>query len=221
MEMPALTFKLLNEHIEEVLEHPSNRITLHCRAKWGIALFTLAGTLGLVLGKLLPPKPWAVALVWALLAVEIIGIILVVSAEFSTLKLTFAHQRREFAEVLDFDMPHHESLIEWLRSFSRERLQAMSEFSAFRVERYRSKMPILTGSMEKLGLLPVLAALIVQFKDMKWPPHPSLWQIVLFALLPFFYWLCMLTVTQRLRLELYDMLLKKALAKFSKSDESV
>lgn len=147
-----------------------------------------------------------------LLFVEIIGMVLVLSAGFSTLKLTFSHQRREFAEMLDFDMPHHENLIAWLRSFSRERLQAMSDFSAFRVERYRSKMPILTGGMEKLGALSILVALVIQFKDMQWPPHPTLWQIVLFALLPFFYWLCMLTVTQRLRLELYDMLLKKALA---------
>lgn len=211
METSALTFTVLNEHIE-ALPEPSNRITLNRREKWGIALFAIAGTLGLTLAKLLPSEPSTVVLVWALLFVEIIGIVLAISAGVSTLKLTFAHQRREFAEVLDFDMPHHENLIAWLRSFPRERLQAMSDFSGFRVERYRSKMPILTGGMEKLGLLSILAALVVQFKDTHWPPHPNWWQIVLFALLPFFYWLCMLTVTQRLRLELYDMLLKKALA---------
>jgi len=212
METSALTFALLNEHVETLPEHPSDRITLNRREKWGIALFALAGTLGLALAKLLPPEPSTVVLVSVLLFVEIIGMVLVISAGFSNLKLTFAHQRREFAEVLDFDMPHHENLIAWLRSFPPERLQAMSDFSGFRVERYRSKMPILTGGMEKLGLLPILAALVVQFKDTYWPPHPSLWQIVLFALLPFFYWLCMLAVTQRVRLELYDMLLKKALA---------
>lgn len=212
MDTSALTFALLNERVEALPEHPSERITFQRHEKWGIALFAVAGTLWLVLGMLLPPKPWAVILVAILLAIELIGIILVIGAELSTLKLTFAHQRREFAKVLDFDMPHHESLITWLRSFSRERLQAMSDFSTFRVERYRSKMPILTGGMEKLGVLSILAALVVQFKDMRWPPHPSLGQIALFAVLPFLYWLCMLTVTQRLRLELYDMLLKKALA---------
>jgi len=212
METSALTFSLLDERIEKLPEHPSERITLQRREKWGIALFATAGTLGLALGKLLPPKPWVVALVFTLLIIEIFGIVLVISAGFSTLKLTFAHQRREFAEILDFDMPHHESLIAWLRSFSRERLQAMSDFTQFRVERYRSKMPMLAGSIEKLGALPLLAALVIQFKDASWPLQLSWWQIALFAVLTFFYWLCLLAVSQRLRLELYDMLLKKALA---------
>lgn len=161
METPALTFALLNQRIERLPEHPSVRITFQRREKWGIALFAIAGTLGLALGRLLPPKPSTVVLVSALLVVEIIGMVLVISVGFSIPKLTFAHQRREFAEVLDFDMPHHEDLIAWLRSFSRERLQAMSDFSAFRVERYRSKMPILTGGMEKVGVLSILAALVM------------------------------------------------------------
>jgi hypothetical protein len=49
------------------------------------------------------------------------------------------------------------------------------------------------GGIERLGVLPVLAALVVQFKDMRWPPpHPSWMQIALFGGLMAFYWLCML-----------------------------
>jgi len=36
-------------------------------------------------------------------------------------------------------------------------------------------------------------------------------RIILFAGLMFFYWLCMLMLSQRFRLELYDALLRKAL----------
>ncbi|WP_336807834.1 hypothetical protein [Fulvimonas yonginensis] len=108
-------------------------------------------------------------------------------------------------------MPHHEGLISWLRSFPPDRLTAMSAFASHRLERFRSKLPLATGGIEKLGALPALAALVVQFKDMQWPPHPSWTQIVLFAGLMFFYWLCMLLLSQRFRLELYDALLRKAL----------
>ena len=88
----------------------------------------------------------------------------------------------------------------------------MNDFAALQLERHRSKAPILTGTIDKLGALPVLAALAVQFKDMHWPPAPSFLQILIFALLAFLYWLAVLTFHQRLRLELYNLLLKEALA---------
>jgi len=213
METTALTFRLLDERIEALLEHPSEQSSLNRRAKWGIALIAIAGTLSLAFGKLLPPRLWAAVLQSILLILEIAGMVLVTSATLPGWKtLTFAQQRREFAEVLDFDLPHHESLFAWLHSFPRERVEAMSEFATYRLGRYRSKMPVLAGSIEKLGALPLLAAIVIQFKDASWPPQPSLWQILLFALLTFFYWLCLLAVSQRLRLELYDMLLKRTLA---------
>ena len=212
METSGLTFKSLDERIEKAPEHPSERASLSRCTKWGIALIAVAGTLGLVLGKLLPPRPWVAILLSILFVLESAGIVLTLSANVASFKLTFAHQRREFAEVLDFDMPHHASLIAWLRSFPGERLQAMSDFSAFRIERYRSKMPALTGAIEKLGALPVLAALVIQLKDVSWPLQLSWWQVSIFAVLIFFYWLCLLAVSQRFRLELYGMLLKKALA---------
>jgi|SRR5690348_3304813 len=210
METSALTFSLLDERIEKLPEHSSFKSSR--RAKWGYAVVAVTGTLMLILGKLLPAQRWTVILLVVLLILEIIALIVALTADLPSAKLTPASQRSQFADVLDFDMPHHESLIAWLRSFSRERLQAMSDFTQFRVERYRSKMPMLAGSIEKLGALPLLAALVIQFKDASWPAQLSWWQIALFAVLTFFYWLCLLAVSQRLRLELYDMLLKKALA---------
>lgn len=206
-----LTFVALNERIEALPEHPSYRIAPTRRKKWGYALATVAGTLGLALGKALPPEPWAMLLLLALLAIEIGGLLVAVAADVRGLNLTFADQRREYAESLDFDMPHYEDIVAWLQSFPRKRLQAMGDFTAHRIERFRSKLPLLTGGIDRLGALPVLAALVVQFKDMRWPPHPSWTQLLLFGGLMGFYWLCMLVLGQRFRLELYDALLRKAL----------
>lgn len=87
----------------------------------------------------------------------------------------------------------------------------MRDFSSHRVERFRSKLPLLTGSIDKLGALPLLAALVIQFKDMHWPPHRSWTQIIRFGGLVFFYWLGGLASSQRFRLELYGLLPRKAL----------
>jgi len=46
---------------------------------------------------------------------------------------------------------------------------------------------------------------------MHWPPQPSWSEVILFGALMFAYWLTLLQVGARLRLELYDVLLKKAL----------
>ena len=70
---------------------------------------------------------------------------------------------------------------------------------------------MLTGSIEKLGALPVVIALYLQFKDMHWPPHPSWVEIFLIFVLAFGYWLSMTQISVRLRLQLYETLLGKAL----------
>jgi hypothetical protein len=51
----------------------------------------------------------------------------------------------------------------------------------------------------------------LQFKDLNWPANASWPQIFLIGALMFVYWLSMLQAGVRLRLELYDMLLKSAL----------
>src|SRR6185312_13697241 len=200
MESSALTFAALDEKIAALPLHPSFQISPSRKAKWGIALVSIAGALALLLGKVLPAKPWALALLIALLIIETAGLVLVAIADLPGMKLTPAAERREFAEVLDFDMPRHDDLIAWLRAFP-----------SHRTLRMQSKLPLLTGNLDKLGALPVFAALIVQFKDMHWPPQPSWSEVILFGALMFVYWLTLLQVGVRFRLELYDVLLKKAL----------
>lgn len=70
---------------------------------------------------------------------------------------------------------------------------------------------MLTGSIEKLGALPVVIALYLQFKDRHWPPHPGGVEIFLIFVLAFGYWLSLTQISTRLRLQLYETLLRKAL----------
>ncbi|BFI96495.1 MAG: hypothetical protein RSP_20050 [Rhodanobacter sp.] len=216
METSALTFVSLNERIEALPAPPSQRVRSSRKQRWGIALFATAGSLALIVAKVHSARPWLIFVLPVLLAVELVGFTLMLIAALPDLiefKLGFAAQRREFAESLDFDMPHHEATIAWLSTYPRERLETMRDFAAYRIERFRSKLPLATGGIEKLGMLPVLAALVVQFKDADWPPHPSGLRIVLFAVLMLSYWLCMALLSLRFRLELYGALLGKALDK--------
>lgn len=212
MEPQQLTFGALEQRIEGVPEHPSYRMAPSRRARWGNGIGMLAGLSGLVLSKALPASPGVLITAIALLVIEIAAFVVAWAAELPVFNLRPSRERREYADALDHDMPHHLELIDWLKGFPRERLQAMSAFATHRLDRFRSKLPLLTGGMEKLGFLPLATALFLQFKDMSWPVHLSWPEIFLIGILMLVYWLSVLQVGLRFRLELYDMLLKRALA---------
>lgn len=207
-----LTFGVLEKRIEDIPEPPSYRISPNRRARWGNGIGIVAGLLGLVIAKALPSNRAALIAAAGLIVVEVVAFVVAWTAELSTLNLRPSSERREYAEALDYDLPHHLDLIEWLRTFPRERLEAMSAFASHRLERLRSKLPLLTGSMEKLGFLPLATALFLQFKDMHWPPQVNWAEIILIGALMLVYWSSILQLALRFRLELYDTLLKKALA---------
>lgn len=212
MESSTLTFAALDKRIEDLPLHPSYQVAPSRRVGWGGSIGFASALLAQIIGKTLPNNRWALAAVIVLLVIELSAFFVALTAQQPGFNLKPSSERRESAEILDFDMPHHEELIGWLRNFPRERLQAMSDFTGFRVERLRSKLPLLTGGLDRLGILPILAALVIQFKDMHWPPQASWPEVLLFALLMGVYWQSLLQVMVRFRVEQYDMLLKKALA---------
>lgn len=212
MEQQPLTFCALEQRIEKVPEHPSYSMTPSRRARWGNGIGMSAGLSALILYKVLPAGLTSLIVAIVLLVVEIVAFVVAWTAEVSTFNLSPSTQRRESAETLDHDMPHHLDLIDWIRCFPRDHLEVMSTFAAHRLERFRSKLPLLTGGIETLGFLPLATALFLQFKDLRWPVHLNWAEIILIGALMLIYWLSMLQLGLRFRLELYDTLLKRALA---------
>jgi len=204
-----LTFSSLDARIESLPEHPASARP-GGRVGWASAIAIAAAVSALLLLKVFPGNPTAVVIALALMAVEMGAFAVAMTATLPTMHP--ARERQEYAEVLDHDLPHYQAIIAWIGQYPREQRQAMAAFASHRLERFRSKLPLLTGSMEGLGVLPLLGALFLQFKDMHWPPHPSWPEVLLISGLMLFYWLSLLQISVRWRLELYDALLKKSLA---------
>lgn len=211
MATEQLTFSALERRIEEIPEHASYQVLSNRRAQWGTGIGIAACLLGLIIIKLFPANLTTLIVASVLLAVEIIALAIALVADLPSLNLRPSKERREFSEILDFDMPHHVRLVEWLKRFPRERLALMSAYSEHRLDRMRSKLPLLTGSIEKLGALPLLAGLFLQLKDLQWPLQLHWPQILLIAFLMLCYWTGLLQLSLRFRMELYDVLLKRAL----------
>ncbi len=212
IESPKLTFAALNARIEALPEYPPDQTIFPKKAQWGFAMGVVGGLFALLCAKLLPSNTiYTASLIAIGVVVEAIGVVLAAIAQIPKRWPTFANERSDFAERLDFDLPDHLALVEWLRTFPLDQRKKLSEFVSYRHERMKEKLPMLTGSIEKLGALPIIIALYLQFKDMHWPPHPSWVEIFLIFALVLGYWLSVLQISVRLRLKLYETLLSKAL----------
>ncbi|MBB5358251.1 hypothetical protein HDE76_001457 [Rhodanobacter sp. ANJX3] len=212
MESPTLTFSALDAQIQALPESPSDNTIFPKKAKWGLSAAAFGALIGLLSVKLLPNHATTVVIAYISLTVEMAGVLVAGISLIPTKWPTFANERRDFAEQLDFDLPHHLALVEWLRAFPLDERETLSEFVSYRHERMKEKLPMLTGSIEKLGALPIVVALYLQFKDMQWPPHPGWIEIFLIFALIFGYWLSVRQINIRLRLQLYETLLSKAIA---------
>ena len=212
MELPKLTFAALDAKIEELPASPSDTAAFPKMAKWGLFATAAGALFGLLSIKLLPSNAiYTLVLAYAGLTVEIAGAVIAAISQIPKRWPTFANERRDFAEQLDFDLPHHLALVEWLRTFPLDQRETLSKFISYRHERMKERLPMLTGSIEKLGILPIVIALYLQFKDMRWPPHPSWVEIFLIFVLVFGYWVSLTQISVRLRLQLYETLIGKAL----------
>lgn len=212
MESPKLTFAALDAKIEELPASPSDTAAFPKKAKWGLFAAAAGALFGLLSIKLLPSNAiYTLVLAYTGLAVEIAGAFIAAISQIPKRWPTFANERRDFAEQLDFDLPHHLALVEWLRTFPLDQRETLSKFISYRHERMKERLPLLTGSIEKLGILPIVIALYLQFKDMHWPPHPSWVEIFLIVVLVLGYWLSLTQISVRLRLQLYETLIGKAL----------
>ncbi|WP_458071876.1 hypothetical protein [Rhodanobacter sp. BL-MT-08] len=212
MEPTKLTFEALDAKIEAVPQSTSAKAAFPKKAKWGYSAAAVGALFSFLCVELLPSNAiYTVVLASIGLVVEIVGVIVSGISQMPKTWPTFASERRDFAKQLDFDLPHHLALVEWLRTFPLDQREALSEFVSYRHDRMQEKLPMLTGSIEKIGALPIVIALYLQFKDMQWPPHPSWVEVLLIFALVFGYWLSVMQISVRLRLQLYDKLLSKSL----------
>ena len=210
MEDESFSFAKLDQKIDAIPAHPSTRLDFGLKERWGVGLIAIPAILVFALGWIPSPPTWIPIVFVVLLVLEIIGLLLVCAAAVEKLDLRPSSERRAFAEQLDFDLPHYLDLIAWLRTFPRERIDILADYTRQRLERLRSRQPLLLGAVDKLGVLPLLGALVIQFHSMSWPPRPNLGETVLVIALVIGYWTGLITLGLRFRLELYDMLLTQA-----------
>jgi hypothetical protein len=81
---------------------------------------------------------------------------------------SFRHPKRELARDLDHDFKLWSGYASELRSFPASQRQKMLRYVRDRRQTMAYRTGLVMGGVERLGILPLLLALYLQFKDWEW-----------------------------------------------------
>lgn len=205
----SLSLRALDDQI--VLRMPTDTVGHEKGSQIAGWSMLIGGALITFISALALPAQWAAALVWIGLAVEVAGGAYLLFLQLRSMKI--GRLRQEFASELDFDFAAQLAIVAWLRSHDARELSDKLRFVRVRVDSITRKLGVLLGSVEKLGMLPVVVAVYLQFRDIKlaWPPTLNLAEFLLGLLVMGLYAAGILGISLRLRLNLYEILLEEAL----------
>lgn len=78
---------------------------------------------------------------------------------------SFRNSKRDYAIELDRDFGKYMGYVRQLRDYPRNQRDRLLRYIQARRKVMHSRMGLVTGGMERLGVIPLLAALYLQFKD--------------------------------------------------------
>lgn len=182
--------------------------------RWSLIIGLIGAGFGLTSGALLDGK---VALVCTMtgLAIELVGF--AVSAILQVIREApgFRHPYATHAREMERQFHHYQGIVTALRAFPLEHRRQRETFIRDRRANMHERLGLFTGGMERLGVMPVLLALYLQFKDWRWGDWSALGKItavqsVLAFLLLFAYALSWHLIRLRVRVQTYEQLLGEA-----------
>jgi hypothetical protein len=216
MDTKALSFAFLDEKVSQFAKDTDIDERPGKLERWSMAVGWIGGGVGLVVVKVLSGR-LALLLSVTALVVELVGLGIGVAFLIRRELRSFRRPHAQFSRELDQAYGFYRELVTSLSTFPKAELQRRLRYLKARKATLMYRTGLFTGSMERLGVLPILVALYVQFKDWEFGNWASLWAnvhlvggLLLWALLLAYmgsWWLIRL----RSRLDVYEALLDEAL----------
>ena len=224
MDATPLSFALLDEKVSRYVEATTSDERAGKWERWSMVAGFASGGAGFLLTKIVTGRQ-ALVLLSIALVMELIGLgvwlVLSMRREWRDFKMPHAQYARE----LDESYTSYRELACELNLFPQVELQRLLRYLKARRNSLAYGTGLLSGNVERLGLLPVLAMLYVQFKDWTFGDWTSLWSGVhlvggslLWALVLVYlgsWWL----VRLRMRLDVYQAFLEEALEEAAACDQ--
>jgi hypothetical protein len=211
-----LSFQALDERIDQYVRQQKQRDMAGPVERWALCIGLLGASAGMLSGALMPDA-LGLRLLRIGLAVEVIGLGVAAWLMLGREWKSFVHAQRVYAGELDADYRYFKRVVGWLKRFPAADLRRRQRF----VELCRSsigyRMGLVTGGLERLGLIPVMVALYLQLKDWRFGDWEALGRVnllggLLLGALCLVYVVSWRGVSLKTRLDTYDALLKEAVA---------
>ncbi|ALN57386.1 hypothetical protein GLE_2036 [Lysobacter enzymogenes] len=212
----GLSFELLDEWIAQYLKTEDSKSKPGPWERWTFALGLFVPGICAPVGVLLANETGLLLVRVGLIAEVVllaVSLALLARREWAT----FARAHNTYAREMDGSYRLYRGIVEKLRKFSRRDIQRRLRFIEGMRGRVAYRMGLFTGGMERLGIVPVLVVLYLQFKDWRFGDWEALAKVnmvgalLLWALL-ISYLLSWWMVKLRNRVDLYESLLRDALA---------
>ncbi|MGY1410998.1 hypothetical protein ACW5EG_15665 [Luteimonas sp. A611] len=211
---PELTFKSLDALIEAM---PAGPVSVLSSPQWAKPL-TAVGTVGTFLGLLpslllqwLEPAFWMVTLARLGVITALIGFAPGFARNLWVLFNQFRHQRRGFIEQFDNDAAQLLALAGRLAAYPRGVLERQRRYAVMGQTRLNSRLVMMLGGVERLGLLPLMLSILVLLRNWQDLLAVPFWLAIL-ALMAVMLWIIGWFAAEfRRRLQLYEFLLDEAL----------
>ncbi|PTU32565.1 hypothetical protein [Stenotrophobium rhamnosiphilum] len=158
-----LSFSAFDQRIASCLPN-DYRPLANKSEKIGI-LILLVGALTAAISTIYLPSKIAAGFAIAGLAIEISGGLLAIIAGSGKELKEMWNRRPIFAAQLDQESQGFNQIVAWLKAYPENELVEKLQFSRKRLEPLTKRSGFLLGGVERLGFLPVVVALYLQFRD--------------------------------------------------------
>ena len=211
-----LSFEELNRRIDKL---PDGPISVLASPRWqkilerlGLLPLSVFGLLWLAIKlQWLAPALWMVPV--ARYAVVLFALLLLPGL-IRSLWVVVQDMRKGtggFMQQWDHDLAHFEALQDWLRQFPRSHLEQRLLQCRQLMDNLQRKLGLFMGSLERWGMLPVLASVFFLLQEQKTLLALPAWMILVGIAIPLFWVMAMSASRARLRLAMMADLLEGAL----------
>ena len=212
--LPPLSFAVIEARIEAMPEGP---VSILDTPRWMVVLYAI-GAIGAFFG-LLPsllvqvwePRPWMASMARIGLVVMCCACALPFMRSVWMLALQFLRFKKSTIEQMDHDRETFGMLARWLARYPKPILADHLRFAQHMQATLQAKLGLLAGSLEKLGVLPAAAAVVIALQNWNSAQQVPMWLALAGIFLSLLWIIGVLTAAVRLRVHLFGALLDEAM----------
>jgi hypothetical protein len=193
--------------IERRLAASDPKVPLELRRDRWVLLTMLVGIVMTVPSMLGMKGDWAAWIALAGLVLELCGISVLAYRQIRDVAPELKDAKQKFAAELDVQFRNHQDVVAWLRSFPEIERRRRLTYIESRLESMSHRYPIAFGAVDKLGFLPLLVAVFMQWQAIE----QLSFAVGIFAFFIFvMYGMALWLVRFRLQMQSYARLMRAA-----------